>query len=547
MIDSLTTEEILNTLAVGVVIVNQNEELVYVNELSNKITGYSIDDFKNVNQWFAAAYPDPDYREKVKNNFRNKVKNKESYNRILQIFDKNNEEKYIEFRIKPLKNDHIMANIIDVNEKKKRQKKIEYLSFHDELTGLYNRHYLQEELKKLNKSRKHPISLIIGDLDNLKAINDNFGHLAGDKYIKKAANIIKSLLRNEDIIARVGGDEFVIVLPNTTNKTAEFITKRIREKFKLENKKIDRSIKFDISLGISTAKNKKNNLIDCYHFADQNMYENKNNKTYICFNQEKEKKIRRKNNIEKELKKIIKNEDDKLYLEFQPMLDLNKNKVITFEALARMNSKKYGILSPEEFINIAEERHLIIGLSNLILKKASKFSAKLDSLGYEEIKISVNMSAIDIIQKNFTENVINIIKNNKARPKNINLEITESVVLKNFAIINSKLNRLQKTGITTALDDFGTGYSSLDRLAELNIDIIKLDKNFIDKIINDKKEKIIVDAIINMSHKLGLKVVAEGVELQAEKEYLIKHHCDIIQGYLFNKPLSENDAIAILK
>jgi diguanylate cyclase (GGDEF)-like protein/PAS domain S-box-containing protein len=278
MIDSLTTEEILNTLAVGVVIVNQNEELVYVNELSNKITGYSIDDFKNVNQWFAAAYPDPDYREKVKNNFRNKVKNKESYNRILQIFDKNNEEKYIEFRIKPLKNDHIMANIIDVNEKKKRQKKIEYLSFHDELTGLYNRHYLQEELKKLNKSRKHPISLIIGDLDNLKAINDNFGHLAGDKYIKKAANIIKSLLRNEDIIARVGGDEFVIVLPNTTNKTAEFITKRIREKFKLENKKIDRSIKFDISLGISTAKNKKNDLINCYHLADQNMYKNKNKK-----------------------------------------------------------------------------------------------------------------------------------------------------------------------------------------------------------------------------------------------------------------------------
>jgi diguanylate cyclase (GGDEF)-like protein len=185
------------------------------------------------------------------------VKKKEAYNHILQIFDKNNEEKYIKFRIKPLKNGHVMANIINVTKKIKRQKEIEYLSFHDELTGLYNRHYLQEELKKLNKSRKYPISIIIGDLDNLKAINDNFGHLAGDKYIKKAANIIKSLLRKEDIIARVGGDEFVIVLPNTTNKTAESITKRIREKFKLENKKIDRSIKFDISLGISTAKNKK--------------------------------------------------------------------------------------------------------------------------------------------------------------------------------------------------------------------------------------------------------------------------------------------------
>jgi len=274
MLDSLTTEEILDSLTVGVVISNQNEEFVYVNELANKITGYSINDLKNINQWFAAAYPDPNQREKVKNNFRNKVKEKESYNHILQIFDKNNEEKYIEFRIKPLKNGHVMTNIIDVTEKKK----IEHLSFHDELTGLYNRHYLKEELKKLNKSRKYPVTIIIGDLDNLKVINDNLGHLAGDKYIKKAANIIKSLLRNEDTIGRVGGDEFVIILPNTTNKTAAAITQRIRKKFNLENKKTDESIKFDISLGISTAKNKKTDLIDCYHLADQNMYKNKNNK-----------------------------------------------------------------------------------------------------------------------------------------------------------------------------------------------------------------------------------------------------------------------------
>jgi diguanylate cyclase (GGDEF)-like protein/PAS domain S-box-containing protein len=278
MIDSLTTEEILDSFTVGVVIVNQNEEFIYVNDLANKITGYSINDLKNINQWFAAAYPDPDQREKIKNNFRNKVKNKESYNHIFKISDKNNAEKYIEFRIKPLKNGHVMANIIDVTEKKKRQKKIEYLSFHDELTGLYNRHYLQEELKKLNISRQYPVSIIIGDLDNLKAINDNLGHLAGDKYIKKAANIIKSLLRNEDIIARVGGDEFVIILPNTTKKTASSITQRIREKFKLKNKASDESIKFDISLGISTVKNKKNDLINCYHLADQNMYKNKNNK-----------------------------------------------------------------------------------------------------------------------------------------------------------------------------------------------------------------------------------------------------------------------------
>jgi diguanylate cyclase (GGDEF)-like protein/PAS domain S-box-containing protein len=282
MFDSLTTEEIMDSLTVGVVICNQNEEFVYVNELTKKITGYSINDLKNISQWFATAYPDPDQRKKVINNFRKKMKKKESYNQIFKILNKNNKEKHVEFRINPLKNGYLMANIIDVTEKKKRQKKIEYLSFHDELTGLYNRHYLQEELKKLNKSRKYPVSIIIGDLDNLKAINDNFGHLSGDKYIKKAANLIKSLLRNEDIIARVGGDEFVIILPHTTNKTAAAITQRIREKFNLENKKTDESIKFDISLGISTAKNNKTDLIDCYHIADQNMYKSKNNKSDCC-------------------------------------------------------------------------------------------------------------------------------------------------------------------------------------------------------------------------------------------------------------------------
>jgi len=278
MLNDLTTEEILDSLTVGVVICNQNEKFLYFNELTKKITGYSIDDLKNIPQWFAAAYPDPEKRKKVMNNFRKKMKKKESYNHTLQIFDKNNEEKYIEFRIKPLKNGYLMANIIDVTEKKKRQGKIEYLSFHDELTGLYNRHYLHEELKKINKSRKYPVSIIIGDLDNLKAINDNFGHLAGDKYIKKAANIIQSLLRNEDTIARIGGDEFVIILPHTNNKKATAITKRISEKFNLENKKSDISIKFDISLGISTAKDKKIDLIEHYHLADQNMYKNKNNK-----------------------------------------------------------------------------------------------------------------------------------------------------------------------------------------------------------------------------------------------------------------------------
>jgi|Wag4MinimDraft_13_1082653.scaffolds.fasta_scaffold00240_2 EAL domain-containing protein (putative c-di-GMP-specific phosphodiesterase class I) len=257
--------------------------------------------------------------------------------------------------------------------------------------------------------------------------------------------------------------------------------------------------------------------------------------------------IKRKDNLESELRESIRLENDKIYLEYQPIYDLNKNKVVAFEALARMQSSQYGRVAPDEFIQIAEEKHLIISLSRLILKKAAKFSADLEKAGFGEVKISVNMSGLDIIQEDFTKKVIEIINNAGIKAENIKIEITESVLLNNFEIINSKLAKLKEAGITTALDDFGTGYSSFYRLTELNIDLIKIDKYFINKITKGTENNIVAAAIIDLSHSLGLTVVAEGVETDAQREYLIEKNCDYIQGYLFSRPLPEKEAVSLLK
>lgn len=275
MFENLSIDTILNNLTVGIAISDQKGKFIYINDLITEITGYSMNDLDDIHQWFQVAYDDSSKREKIRSFFEERLKNGKEYSRVLKIITKYGKEKHVEFRIKPLNGGYFLANLIDISHKIAQRKKIEYLSFHDELTGVYNRHYLKNEIEKLNNSRKYPISIIIGDLDNLKKVNDNYGHLKGDQYIKKAANIIKNLLREEDIIARVGGDEFVILLPETSKIEAEKISNRIEKKVYQQNLKIDLPVELKISLGSSTSNNKDEDLYDCYEKADKKMYQNK--------------------------------------------------------------------------------------------------------------------------------------------------------------------------------------------------------------------------------------------------------------------------------
>ena len=258
--------------------------------------------------------------------------------------------------------------------------------------------------------------------------------------------------------------------------------------------------------------------------------------------------IERENIIEREIIQAIKEEDDEIIRAvFQPQVDLKLGKICGFETLSRMRSKSLGNVSPVEFIEIAERKKLIVPLTKLILKKTSIFVKSLRERSCEGIRVAVNLSGSDIMRPDFIKDLTSLIINSGMENKDLEFEITESVFLDDFKPVNEKLGILRNMGIQISLDDFGTGYSSLSSLRELNIDVVKIDKKFIDGILTDNKDSLIIPDIISMAHKTGLKVLAEGVEEEAQADYLAGYNCDIIQGYFYSKPLEFRDALEIVE
>ena len=227
-------------------------------------------------------------------------------------------------------------------------------------------------------------------------------------------------------------------------------------------------------------------------------------------------------------------------------MNIKTGKISGFEALARFKSQKLGLVQPSEFIPIAEEMQLIVPIGLRVINEACKFIKKLETAGFDNINISVNVSVIELLRDEFIDALKTLIKNAEINAKNLGIEVTESIIMDNFEIINEKLYKLREMGIEVSIDDFGTGYSSLSRESELNVCNLKIDKYFIDKINEQNSDKIIAGDIISMAHKQGHFVVAEGVENKEQYEYLLKNNCDFIQGYYIGKPLDENGVIKLL-
>ncbi len=431
-----------------------------------------------------------------------------------------------------------------------KNKRLTRLVYYDNLTGLPNKDYLKEFLSKkikLKDNKNKAIFLI--NFKNFGVINSSYGYKYGDQIIKKISDKLKVLIDGNNKLFRFTADRFVIYiqeykdrddLTNLAEKTNQIVnsSKELR----------DLKSQIGLEIGIVELNDKYDNIDKILKYASITINNIINGNKYEFFDDKMEARVKREDTLEEELKEII-SEDDKesFYLKYQPIYDLKSGKIAAFEALARMKSKQFGNVSPVEFIDIAEKRQLILALSELILKKAVKFSNKLDRLGLKNVNISINISGIQLLQTNFTDEVIALIKSSKVDPENIKLEITESILLDNFDLINKKLKKLRDNKIKVVLDDFGTGYSSFYRLKELNLDALKIDRSFINKITSSDPNKILVDDIISMGHKLDLKVVAEGVELEEEKNYLIKNNCDAIQGYLYSKPVIDKEAVELLK
>lgn len=438
----------------------------------------------------------------------------------------------------------IAGSITDISYRKFSEEKIKFMAYYDSLTELPNRIFfidkLNELLESINDNNSRGAVLFI-DLDNFKIINDTMGHNYGDKLLIHLAKKFENWINTEDLICRLGGDEFILLHPNVDEAEAVSYARSFLKLFdqpcKIDGKQIYSTVSIGIALypkdGMDTDTILKN--------ADAAMYKAKElgKSRFELFNQDMYLKLTRKTHIERILRKAIENEE--LIINYQPIYYAQNNLIFGFEALLRLNSKELGFISPLEFIPIAEEYGHITKIGQWVIKESCKQAVKWIEKGYKFKSLSVNISSVDLQQSNFHQYIEEIINNIGIDPKILELEITETVLMQSFDSSIAILNQLMDMGIRIALDDFGTGYSSLSYLRKIPIDTLKIDKSFIDNITSDQKEKSIINNTIEMAHSLGLKVVAEGVETKEQLLVLKERKCDYIQGYFFSKPLPADE------
>ncbi|BAF69979.1 putative bifunctional diguanylate cyclase/phosphodiesterase [Nitratiruptor sp. SB155-2] len=413
----------------------------------------------------------------------------------------------------------------------------------DLLTGLYNRSFLETKLRDLI-TKNIPFYLLFIDIDNFKTINDTKGHNVGDEILKNFANRIRNILRKDDIFARVGGDEFVIIIQNIDSP--KIITKIVDKIFhKLQPPIVLSPSKnmyhISISIGIVEFPKDGKSVEDILKNADIAMYRSKERgkNRFSFFNKQLADKVESKFILEHELKIAI--QKDQFLIYYQPQIDARSNKLIGAEALIRWKHPQKGILTPYHFIPLAEERNLIQQIDQIVFSHVVQdIKEWKERYGFSQ-KIAINISANHFAQSNFYYKFTNLIQKNGIDTSSIELEITETSIMQNLETTLRMLKKLHDHGFSISIDDFGTGYSSLFYIKKFPVDKIKIDKTFIDDIVKNKDDRIIVHAIVEIAKGLGYKIIAEGVEDQEQLDILLDLDCHLIQGYYFDKPLCKDD------
>ncbi len=438
---------------------------------------------------------------------------------------------------------------LDVTRLKKYRDKLEYLAYHDPLTDLPNRLMLRFYWAKILKNRKTLKSaLFFIDSDNFKFINDTLGHTLGDKIIMAVGSRIREAIGRNHTVFRIGGDEFVVSVPDFTEikeveEIAQIILHSFTEPFEIENSRIPITVSLGIAIypdhGIETDELLKN--------ADIAMYKAKElgKNRYVIYDKSIHAPIKERMRLEKYLSGALARKEFSLY--YQPQVDLATGAITGFEALLRWNSPELGMVSPLKFIKITEDNGMIIPLGDWVLESACRFIKDLQVRIGRKLTVSVNASIIQLMQDNFVDKVLAVLMACQLDPESLELEITESILIESFDTIYQKLELLRKHQVGIALDDFGKGYSSLNYLCHLPISTLKIDKSFIDNVVNIDKDRIITGDIVAIGHKVGLSVIAEGVETQEQLKYLADHECDKVQGYIYSKPLPEKEVILLLR
>lgn len=423
-----------------------------------------------------------------------------------------------------------------------RQQELEYHVLHDSLTGLANRELLNDRLEQsihnANQERSS-FSILTMDLDRFKEVNDTLGHAVGDKLLQQVAQRLTTLLREVDVVVRLGGDEFSVLLTTAQEKHAEEIANKIINDFHNVFIVDGTPLYIGISIGIAVYPQHGNTSQTLQQRADVAMYVAKRNKMgYALYDPKFDEYSIGKLSLISDLRGAI--EEDELFMEYQPVIDIDTGAVISAEALLRWNHPKLGKIYPDDIIPVAEQTGLINPITYWIIDTTAKFHKKLQENNIH-IKIAINLSIYNLQDHDFVENIIDIYEKNNILASNFIMEVTENVVMNNPTQSINVLNRLDELGIEIAVDDFGTGYSSLSYLKLLPLSKLKIDKTFIMDMIKDDDDAMIVHSTIELAHNLGMQVVAEGIEEKEILELLSILGCNLGQGYFISKPISEND------
>lgn len=537
----------------GIVITARDGRILQVNPAFAAITGYRPEEVTGRNpRMFSSGRHDADFYRTLWNavlssgrwqgEIWNRRKNGEIYPQWLSINSIRSPSGEI---------DYFVATFCDITERKRAEDKMLHLAYHDALTNLPNRALFKDRLEQslaYARRLKHgKVAVLFIDLDRFKLVNDSLGHAVGDQLLQGVAQRLRELGRRSDTLARLGGDEFTFLLPDVDHVeeatvVADKVLAALEQPFVIGG----RDIFVSASIGISMYPDDGADVETLMKHADTAMYHVKKQgrNGFHIYTRALDQHSQRRLELESRLHTAL--ERQQLVLHYQPQFDLSQGRLRGVEALVRWQHPELGMISPAEFIPLAEESGLIVPIGAWVLETACRQMREWKEAGFPDLVMSVNLSVRQFFREDIARQVMRAIDDYCLSAQVLELEITESVAMDDAAYTIRTLESLAASGLRLAIDDFGTGYSSLSQLRKMPVGILKIDRAFVQDITANPDDAAIVNAVITMAHRLGLKVIAEGVESQAQLAHLRAQRCDFAQGYLFSKPLPAAELEALL-
>jgi len=536
----------LEAAANAIVITDSNGTIVWVNHAFTTMTGYSKEEVLGTDPCLLNS---GEQSESYYATLRSTISSGKVWKGELVNRRKDGTTYTEEMTITPVMrhvgnpaNRYFVAIKQDITQRRDAEKQVQYLAYYDALTGLPNRTLLQDRLAAAlagARRRKDKIAILFFDLDRFKDINDSLGHSVGDLLLQEVGKRLKTWAREQDTVARVGGDEFLIVLTGLKDITdAAVAAKRLMDAMTVEFVVQGHPLSISYSLGISIFPEHGADSETLIKNADAAMYCAKDNgrNNFQFFTEDMNAQAVERLTLENSLRLAL--DKKELFLMYQPQMNIATGKIIGMEALLRWQHPELGLVPPDKFIRIAENCGLIVPIGEWVLRTACSQARKWQDEGLPAVSVAVNVSAIQFRQEDFCELIRRLLHETGLGPQYLELELTESLLLANADVTLSVIQELKAMGLTLVIDDFGTGYSSFSYLRQFQVSKLKIDGSFIRNVAVNPDDAAITTAIISMAKGLNLKVIAEGVENEGQMTFLRAHQCDEIQGYYFSKPLA---------